>query len=229
MARTSSAVRDTTRHNLKRAARRLFAERGVDGVSVREIVESAGQRNAAALHYHFGTKDDLVRELLLDGAQLIDDARQAILDELEAGAGPIGVREVVVALVMPNLTMQGEAGEEETYLRFIVALQAHHRVMFREVLEERWAHGYHRCLQHLRRLLAHLPLELLNQRLVFMGMAMQAWLAAREAAVDVTGPGKHRFWDSGSATDSMVDSLTGLLEAEPTPRLAAQFPTGRQS
>ncbi len=224
MARTSSAVREVTRRNLKRVARRLFAERGVDGVSVREIVEASGQRNAAALHYHFGTKDDLVRELLLDGAKLIDDSRQAILDELEAAGGPRSVRDVVAALVTPNLTMRGEAGEEETYLRFIVALQAHHRELFRELLEERWGHGYQRGLTHLRRLLDQLPAELVNQRLVFMGMAMQAWLAAREAAVDHSGPGKHRFWDAGSTTDSMIDSLTGLLEAEPTAALAAQFP-----
>ncbi|PZQ64293.1 MAG: TetR/AcrR family transcriptional regulator, partial [Phenylobacterium zucineum] len=96
----------------------------------------------------------------------------------------------------------------------------------RELLEERWGRGYQRCLAHLRRLLEHLPGELVNQRLVFMGMAMQAWLAAREAALDASGPGKHRFWDVGSTTDSMIDSLSGLLEAEPTPALAAQVPRG---
>jgi AcrR family transcriptional regulator len=46
----------TTRDLLKLAARRLFAHRGFDSVSVHDIVLAAGQRNRGSLHYYFGTK-----------------------------------------------------------------------------------------------------------------------------------------------------------------------------
>ena len=62
---------DIARDAIKRAAQSLFAARGVDAVSVREILTAAGQRNGASLHYYFGSKDDLVAQLVIDGARLI--------------------------------------------------------------------------------------------------------------------------------------------------------------
>src|SRR5574337_324917 len=49
------------------AAERLFAERGIDAVSLRTINVEAGY-SVAALHYHFATRDGLIRALL-DRAQ----------------------------------------------------------------------------------------------------------------------------------------------------------------
>ncbi len=37
-----------------RAAERLFAAQGIDGVSLREINRSAGQSNTGAVQHHFG-------------------------------------------------------------------------------------------------------------------------------------------------------------------------------
>ena len=48
------ATSEETKNQIKAAAQMLFARRGVDGVTVQEIVTAAGQRNNAALHYHFG-------------------------------------------------------------------------------------------------------------------------------------------------------------------------------
>src|ERR1700685_4032256 len=45
------------------AAERLFAERGIEAVSLRTINAEAGY-SVAALHYHFATRDGLVRALL---------------------------------------------------------------------------------------------------------------------------------------------------------------------
>jgi AcrR family transcriptional regulator len=51
------------RERLLRAAARLFAERGVDGVPTREICAAAGV-NPGAIHYHFGDKEGLYAEVL---------------------------------------------------------------------------------------------------------------------------------------------------------------------
>src|SRR6478752_2511579 len=76
-----SAMTDdvTTRDKLLDAATRLFAERGIDNVSIAEIVRSAGQRNASALHYHFGTRNELLRELLAQHVPAIHDRRVELL------------------------------------------------------------------------------------------------------------------------------------------------------
>lgn len=52
-----------TRKLILSAARDLFAARGVDGVSVREIAAAAGV-NHALVHRYFGTKSDMVAQIL---------------------------------------------------------------------------------------------------------------------------------------------------------------------
>lgn len=202
--------RDPTRDALKRAARRLFAERGVDGASVREIVTAAGQKNAGALHYYFGGKDDLVRELILDGARMIDDARQAMLDAMEA-AGPVTVRDAVRALVEPSFELNGDSGEHETYLQFIQVLQTTRREFFLETLGGRWAQGYQRCLDHMRRHLGHLSETEANQRLLLMGLALGALAAAREAALYQSGRA-HPFWGQQAAVEAIIDAVQAIVE-----------------
>ena len=52
--------REHTRQQLILAAEKLFAESGIDSVSLRQINLEAGQKNSSAAHYHFGSKDALI-------------------------------------------------------------------------------------------------------------------------------------------------------------------------
>ena len=54
-----------TRASIIAAARRLFAERGLEGTSVREVAEAANVNNAM-IYYHFADKVDLYRAVLAD-------------------------------------------------------------------------------------------------------------------------------------------------------------------
>ena len=49
-----------TRESLLDAAESLFAEHGIQASSLRMITQRAGA-NLAAVHYHFGSKEGLVR------------------------------------------------------------------------------------------------------------------------------------------------------------------------
>ena len=216
LARSPSAGRGgTTRNELKRAARRLFAERGIAAVGMREIVEAAGQRNAAAVHYYFGSKDDLLRELVVEGADLIDARRMQMLDAAEA-VGDLRLRDVVRALVVPNAEIGGETGESETYFRFMTSMQTERRPMF-----DLWAGGEHsagyvRCLAHFHRLMADLPHALVNQRLLFAGLSLRTLLAAREAARDAGTPHDHPYWGEPVAIEGMIDAVEAILVGPPT-------------
>jgi AcrR family transcriptional regulator len=211
LARSPSAGRGgTTRNELKRAARRLFAERGIAAVGMREIVEAAGQRNAAAVHYYFGSKDDLLRELVVEGADLIDGLRMRMLDEAEA-AGDLALRDVVRALVVPNAELEGETGEGDTYFRFMTSMQTERRQMFDQWAGGEHSAGYVRCLTHFHRLLADLPLALVNQRLLFAGLSLRTLLAAREAARDAGSLRDHPYWGEPVALDGMIDAVEAIL------------------
>jgi AcrR family transcriptional regulator len=61
--RAASAAPSETRRRLLEVACRLFADRGVDAVSVRDVCTAAGA-NVAAVAYHFGGKEGLHLEAL---------------------------------------------------------------------------------------------------------------------------------------------------------------------
>ena len=111
---------------LKSEALKLFAEHGIDGVSVRDIAQAAGQKNHGAVAYHFGSKDALVREVLLDGALLIDQKRIEILDAIEAEGGPHTYLDVVRALVYPAVEF-APVGTMTGYHRFFFLMDMIHR------------------------------------------------------------------------------------------------------
>ena len=89
----------TTREKLIDTARRLFAERGVEHVSLREISREAEQRNVSALQYHFGDREGLLQAVLAPHHQEVDARRNALLDHLEAGDPEL--RDYAAALVRP--------------------------------------------------------------------------------------------------------------------------------
>jgi AcrR family transcriptional regulator len=61
MRRAPRAGSEETKNRVKATAQMLFARHGVDAVTVQQIVDAAGQRNNAALYYHFRNKEELIR------------------------------------------------------------------------------------------------------------------------------------------------------------------------
>lgn len=72
---------EATRELLMTSAERLFAWRGVEGVTLREIQIQAGQSNSSVITYHFGSKAGLVRALIEFRYKTIDARRTELLDE----------------------------------------------------------------------------------------------------------------------------------------------------
>lgn len=206
-----SRTRGSAAAHLETVARRLFAERGVDGVTVRDIAEAAGQKNHAAVGYHFGSKDALVRKIVIDGARLIDQRRNDWLDTLEAAGGPRTVREVVDVLIYAGVDMAGD-GSENGYSRFVVMLGMTHRQLFMDALGGRWNSGYQRCLDHLRRLMADMPAATKNQRFVFMGAYLGGVLAAREVGL-ADASRDHPSWRADATLSHFASTMTALLES----------------
>ncbi|MET8796120.1 TetR/AcrR family transcriptional regulator [Nocardia sp. NPDC004568] len=81
------------------AAERLFAERGIDAVSLRSVMAEAGA-NVASVHYHFGSKDALVDALISRRSEQLHTRRAELLDAVEA-AGTPDARSLADAFVRP--------------------------------------------------------------------------------------------------------------------------------
>jgi AcrR family transcriptional regulator len=196
----------------------LFARHGVDAVTIQQIVAAAGQRNNAALHYHFGTKEELIRELVVDGAAVLDERRQGMLREIDARGGPSSVREVLLVLVMPVI----ELGNDERwrgYIRFTSSLQASDRKTLRAALNNRWNAGYVACFAHLKRMLP-LPAALVEQRLSIFSIYANAILSAREAAAETRNT-KNGLWDQRFTIDNILDTLEAAITCPPSAQARA--------
>jgi AcrR family transcriptional regulator len=95
---------EPARRQLLDTALRLFAAQGIAAVSLREIRIAAKQRNAGALHYHFGSKEGLLRALLERELPPLVARRRALL--AEAAALPAGdLRPVAAIFVLPFAEM----------------------------------------------------------------------------------------------------------------------------
>lgn len=97
-AATSSA----TKEHLLDAAELLIADHGIDGASVRAITEAAGA-NLAAVNYHFGSKEGLVKAAFERRLRPINRQRLEMLDECLAQDGGPRIEAVVRAFVTPPL------------------------------------------------------------------------------------------------------------------------------
>ncbi|OKL44489.1 TetR/AcrR family transcriptional regulator [Pseudovibrio exalbescens] len=110
-----------TRARLLDSAERLLAEKGLANTSVRMITEQA-DANVAAVNYHFGSKEDLVRAVLKRRLRDIDDMRMQRLDALEVGGRKPNQEEVVRAFLEP-LIVQGISRETGELVPFVVLIR----------------------------------------------------------------------------------------------------------
>ena len=67
----------STRDLLLEVAGRLFAERGFDGVSIRDITREAGV-NLGAVTYHFGSKVELFRAIIIEKTKPLSEIGRRI-------------------------------------------------------------------------------------------------------------------------------------------------------
>lgn len=89
---------EQTRQALLDAAEELFARDGIDAVSNRRIAEHAGTANHSAVAYHFGTKDELLHELVRRSLISTEARRYELIAALGSEGG---LREIVTCRILP--------------------------------------------------------------------------------------------------------------------------------
>ena len=168
------------------AAERLFSERGIDAVSLREITTAAGV-NSAAAHYHFGSKEAVLQELFALRARPVADRREVLLGNLKLDkAGRPVLEDVLHAFLQPAL----EALNTPTTLLFSV-LRARMAFEREEVRREALGKAFNRssamALQALASALPELAPESLHWRFHFLLGSMVYTMAMPGRIESLTG------------------------------------------
>ena len=204
-----SKQRDT-RQQLILAAERLFAERGIEGVSLREINLAAKQRNTSAAHYHFGSKDALVEAIFEYRRTEIGRRRDELLDRLEAENRTHDLRALAEVLVKPLAPELQPGDEGSRYLEFLAHLFLTSPGKVGEILRRHQA-GDARWFAHAFKALPGIPRSLVGTRLFLMARHVVTSLAVfHRRGLETDAVGLEAY------LSDMIDAVAGYLGAAPS-------------
>ena len=159
---------ETTKDKLLDTAERLFGEHGYDATSLRQIIAEAGV-NLAAIHYHFGSKQELLDEIIERQAGPVNAERMAQIDraEAEAAGEPMPVNKILGAFLTP---MARAAQRRPQFVRLMGRIYA--EGLMDSVLQRHFQGVSARFVAAMRRSLPHLSEEEFLWRMHFMVGAM---------------------------------------------------------
>jgi AcrR family transcriptional regulator len=197
----------STKEQIVLAAERLFAARGLEGVSLRQIGAEAGNANNSAVQYHFGSKDQLVQAIFEHRLPHIHQ-RRTMLAELRR---PRGLRAWVECYVLPILEQGEQPGSH--YLGFVaMLLQSAHRDVF-ERLPDEYRQATRAFREQVRGLLPHVPEPLRTHRIA-QALAFSVHAAADRERARSNG---HDVLPFTVHVTDLLDGLVGFLQAPVSP------------
>lgn len=210
-----------TRARLLDVAERLFAERGIAAVSLREIGAAARQRNTAAVLYHFGSKQALVEAILATRMASINAHRLALLGA--AGTRDGDVRALAETLVLP---LADAIRPGSCYARFLAQAMADPTGARLVALELAEMEGVRRFAARADAALPLLPPGLRRQRLSHAGRLVVHALAEYERVVQQA---KRPVTSLPVLVADLLDVVAALLTAPVSARTRGTLRAGLRS
>lgn len=220
MTEASNGQQDSqqdTRNKLLDAAEALFAEDGINRTSLRAITSQAGA-NLAAVNYHFGSKDGLVRAVFDRRLGPINQERLRRLDRAEADAGgaAVPVEAILDAFYRPVFEVDlGSHERLEIVRRLIGRLFSEPDGERDRILATQFGAVGHRFISALAKALPELPFEVLMWRFHFaIGAIIQ--LTLHGTAIDAESRGLCDPKDADGLTRHLVSFMASGFRA-PSP------------
>lgn len=195
------------------AAERLFAEKGLAAVSIRRIVLASGQGNLSAAHYHFGSRDALVRAVIERRLREIDAIRNRRLDALEAAgrAGDVGAIVAAAVGTLAEAVQRTDWGVD--YVRVLSQAMFDPSMRLWDTIDPRARAGFERAAALARRALPDLPAASFDARVEFVHhetvYALARWVGAHGRVTDANRDAYRRL------VRELVAFMSGGLAASP--------------
>jgi AcrR family transcriptional regulator len=201
------APAETTRERLLNIAEQRFGEGGYEGTSLRAITVAAAA-NIAAVNYHFGSKEALLRAAVARAMAPVNTERRRRLDQLEAKGQPT-VEQLIRAFIEPGLDLILRRGDRGPVVaRFIgrVAFDPSRRIRAlysaeADPVEERY----------LAALQAALP-RAAPESVAFGYLNMLGLLALHQSQALSRAPGTEQVEDPGRLADNLIAFLVAAFD-----------------
>ncbi len=171
-----------TKEKILDTAEALFMEHGFEATGLRQITTDAGV-NLAAVHYHFGGKEELFEAVLTRRLDPMNQQRVALLDQLETEAQgkPLTCEAIIGAMFIPALKLaRDKAQGGKNFLRLIGRAYADPAPFIRSFLSNQYAPMIARFKTAFGHTLPHLPPKELSWRLHFLMGALSYTLAGTD-------------------------------------------------
>jgi AcrR family transcriptional regulator len=204
---------DLTRARILKIAEQMFAEHGLDGVSMRTLV-ARSKVNLAAVNYNFGSKRALFEQVFERRAEVITEKRLQLLAECRARPGrPPLVSQIVEAFLRPVIENYRDGGGA-AYARLRMRLAAERSAWARDLPSRFFDESSRLFLNALAAALPKLPLAELYWRFNILLAAMY-FTIANPARIEYLSRGLVDMSDEEEAIAYLVEFFTNAFLAAP--------------
>lgn len=164
---------EETRKRILDTAEQMLGQHGIAGLSLRQVTAKAGV-NLAAVHYHFGSKEGLVKALVHRVMDPVNRERLRLLDllEEEAGGEPVPPADLVTAFLHPIMIWSKDKDSLKQHVQMMGRVIGDPDQFYGSIAPEQFQQVKARFFAAFERSLPHLNPEQLFWRLMFMVGAM---------------------------------------------------------
>ena len=202
--------RPGTKELILDAAESLFSEKGVDGVSLRMLTREAGV-NLAAVHYHFGSKEAVVKEVFLRRIRPLNRERLAMLDDVERRADH-QLEDILAALLAPAIRLARDPERGRRFLRLCARFYTEPAACLENSVELEFAEVIRRFEAALAAALPQLARPDLRRRMHFtIGVLVHTMLDSGRTIR--RNRGACDPWDTDETLDSILQYVAAGMRA----------------
>ena len=215
------------------AAERMFAERGYSGVSLRSITRESGV-NIAAIHYHFGSKQELLEEIYERRCGPMNRERMRLLGECrEERARPPMLEQLLEAYLRPSLIWPDDPDGARRFLRLRAVLSHEHEKLATRLVAKHFNKVSRTFAAAFHDALPELSMDEVYWRFQFL-LAAQYYTLSSPDRINILSEGRCDPSDADASLRHMVPFCAAVFRARvPAPDtmifgLPAPKPKGRR-
>jgi AcrR family transcriptional regulator len=205
-----------TQERLLDAAEKLFAEGGINETSLRAITTEAGA-NIAAVNYHFGSKEELVKAVFSRRLGPINQQRLELLATVQQRAAPQlpQIEEIIVAFLAPTVRIRANPAYSGTHFMRLMGRLFFESSHLKKIINEQYEEVQQQFFGAFQRVLPNLSATDFFWRFHFM-VGVMAHTAAAGELLELISAGHCDQSDAEAILRQMTAFVSAGFKADPS-------------